>query len=193
MFSPGQYIWVVLPKLDFPDPRGERRAFSITLGVQNQNAVSIQFRNSDSGYKKTLVSLHRGDKVQILGPFSSSYVPNTNYSNIVLIAGGVGIAPFLSILRPLEMTKAQIPTKYTLLYLNSSADSGVFYDELQRIASLNSIPFNNHIGGFKENLLSSWINFEQDTFFICGPKGMVDGVYPVLATKDVPYEHMHFE
>ncbi len=187
----GQYIWVMLPRLSYPDLKGEMRAFSITSSISNTDSFTIQFRNSDSGYKKTLLSLPNGSKVKIIGPFGSSYVPSKKYKKVVLIAGGVGIAPFLSILRSLEQTDIDI--QYTLIYVNSSPELGVFNEELTNITSLHNFPFINYIGSINETLFPTTLNYEEDIFFICGPKGMVDEVYKILTSKGVSFEHMRFE
>lgn len=190
-YSPGQYVWVALPELAYPDANGEQRAFSITSSVSDPDSFSIHFRNTESGFKKTLLSLAPGSRVQIIGPFGSSYVPTDDQKKVVMIAGGIGIAPFLSILRSID--KTQNHTQYTLLYLNASADSGVFYDELTRITSSHNFPFINHVGKPNEAIFPPSVDFANDIFFICGPHSMVDSIYQILLTKGVPLNRMHFE
>lgn len=189
-FDAGQYVWLVLPKLDFPDPKGERRAFSITSSPLDKTRIVVQYRDSDSGYKKTLKNLTQGSTVQILGPFGSSYVPRPEQQKIVLIAGGVGIAPFLSILRSQDQSASG---RFKLIYVNSSPDAGVYFEELKKITTDRNVPFINHIGSFKENLFPSDIDWMNDYFYVCGPIGMVDAVYKILASHNVPFEKMHFE
>ena len=53
-FVAGQYIWLILPHLLFPDPKGKRRAFSIASSPRENN-FTIVFRFSQSGFKKTLM------------------------------------------------------------------------------------------------------------------------------------------
>ena len=190
-YSPGQYIWVVLESLSFPDQRGTRRAFSISSSVGDLNTFTIQFRNTNSGFKNTLLSLPIGTKVKILGPYGSSFIPSNEFKNVVMIAGGVGIAPFLSILRSLKELQNQ--TRYTVMYLNSAPESGIFFDELNKIATENNYPFINHIGDFRENILPMSVDYSTDIFFISGPVEMVNEVYRILSAKNVPFEHMHFE
>lgn len=190
-FLPGQYIWVILQQLAYPDLKGERRAFSITNSTSEKNKVTIQFRASESGFKKTLLGSPIGSQVKLIGPFGSSYVPTNNQKNIVMLAGGIGIAPFLSILRSLESTNDQ--NKYTLITINSSIETAVFQDELREITKNHNIPFISHFGRFNHQLFPQSVNFEQDTFFICGSKSMVNAVYEILLKKNVSPEHMRFE
>lgn len=189
-YLPGQYIWIVLPKLLFPDPKGERRAFSIITSTQNSNEISIIFRMSESGYKKTIISMQEGDEVKAIGPFGSSYVlDEKRESSIVMISGGVAIAPFISIIRSYNPSN---PIKLKLIFTHSS-DHSCFGTELLELAKEKNIPFTNFTGGFSEKLLFSDINYAIDHFFICGPQGLIEKVYEVLSKKDVPYDHMHFE
>lgn len=190
-FKAGQYVWVVLQQLATPDPKGEQRAFSITSSEFSPDKITIQFRSSESGYKKTLLKLPLGTTVKIIGPFGSSYVPTISQKMIVMVAGGVGMAPFLSILRSLGEKNAE--RLFVLIYINSSPETGVFYNELNNICKEHNFPFVNHVGEFRENILPSIVDFSNDTFFICGPAGMVDSVYAVLKTKNVPFDHMRFE
>ncbi len=187
--APGQYIWVVLPELKYPDPRGEQRAFSITSRASEGNAFSIHFRKSESGYKKTLLSLPSGSKVKIIGPFGSAYISASK--RIVMIAKGVGIAPFLSILR--SIGKTDDDTRYTLIYLHSDSESTLFHDELMNLSSVHHFPYIHHEGSLDESLFPTTIDFSRDDFFVCGPSAMVDETYTILATKNVPFEHIHFE
>lgn len=98
-FVAGQYIWLEIPYLTSPDPRGNRRAFSICNSPNNDNLLKIIFRTGMSGFKQSLASLGVGDKVLVHGPFGISFTLDENTpQNLILIAGGTGIAPFLSII-----------------------------------------------------------------------------------------------
>ena len=191
LFSPGQYVWIVLPKLISPDLKGNRRAFSIVSSTLEKNKVTVIFRNSESGFKKTLISLPIGSPVQMIGPFGSSYVPRETQKNIVMIAGGIGIAPFMSILRSLDSMQNQ--TKFSVITVNSAIESSVFQDELRAITQKYSIQFISQVGSFNSSLFPLNTNFEADTFYICGPSGMVDTAYEALKEKNVPFDNMHFE
>ncbi len=190
IFQAGQYIWVILPKLNFPDIRGERRAFSISSSPLDTPSITIQYRDSDSGYKKTLRTLDIGSQVKILGPFGSSYVVQAAQKCIVMIAGGVGCAPFLSILRSIDRYTSQ---KFKLISVNSSSESGVHLDEIERIAKDHRFTYINHIGSFEEHILPPDIDWANDIFYICGPSGMIDAVYKILVSHNVPFSHMRFE
>ena len=93
-FEPGQYVWVELLNLNFPDPRGTRRAFSIVSDPLVKNKLSIIFRISESGYKKTLISLPVGSDVHLIGHCGSFVLHDYIKIPTVFVAGGSGVASF---------------------------------------------------------------------------------------------------
>ncbi len=191
-FSPGQYVWIRLDKLLIPDPRGEQRAFSITTSPKNKTCISILFRKSDSGFNQSLRSLNNGDTVAIIGPFGSSYVPDLSISQqIVLIAGGIGIAPFLSIIR----SKNDLLQDFTiqLIYAQSEHDSTELSEEVKRTALQNNVRYCPIRGSFSKESFPSDIDFEHNHFFTCGPSHFVDAVYTYLNEESVTLNQMHFE
>src|SRR3989344_6597821 len=64
-FKAGQHLNLTLPELLFPDPKGGSRYLSVVLDPQNHGSISMVFRNSDSGFKKTLLSLPLGTKLDV--------------------------------------------------------------------------------------------------------------------------------
>jgi ferredoxin-NADP reductase len=132
-----------------------------------------------------------GSQVEIIGPFGSSYVPKAEQKHIVMIAGGVGVAPFLSILRSTD--SMEYTSRFTLITVNSSAETAVFQKELQELSGRDGCTCISHLGSLTNEVLPSTIDFRFDTFYICGPSGMVDSVCELLKQRGVPFGNMHFE
>lgn len=191
-FNPGQYIWLVVPKLNFPDPKGERRAFSITSSSTKKDKITILMRVSDSGFKKTILNLPLNSPLQIIGPFGSSYLVNPQIDkNIVMIAGGVGIAPFSSIIRSLQFYS--IPPKIQIIYCSTAPETSSFTADLDQLCSQNDILVNKHLGDFRENILPTGIDFLNDEFYVCGPEALINAVCTILTNKNVPMGRIHLE
>ena len=72
-FKAGQYVFVNLPKLNYPDDRGPRRQFSIVNSPNQKGIIVVTTRLSDSGFKKTLNELPIGTEVE-LGPVAGVIV-----------------------------------------------------------------------------------------------------------------------
>src|SRR5665811_189028 len=134
-FIAGQYVWVEIPILKENDPKGNRRAFSIFNIHDRENTIEIIARISESAYKQQLFELNTGDEVIIHGPFGSAFVVDEdNYpQNIIMIAGGVGIAAFKPVLEAIRTRS--IPMKCYLVYVNNDSESTPNLKELDLLKS----------------------------------------------------------
>ena len=125
-----QYVWVEIPNLAIKDVRGNRRAFSILNTKNDDNFIDIVARFSESGYKQSLFALDTGDDVTLYGPFGNSFVIDEKTpDNIIMIAGGVGIAAFLPMINTIKNEK--LKQRSYLIYLNKDEESTPFLDELK--------------------------------------------------------------
>jgi PAS domain S-box-containing protein len=135
-FQAGQYIWITLPRLFYDDERGGSRCFSIASSPNDTKFLSIAFRTSDSGYKRTFAEMAIGSEVEIEGPLGDMLLPEDIASPIVCVAGGIGITPFLSMLR--FATEQKKPYRITLLYVNRNPESVVYREELEELVRQNA-------------------------------------------------------
>lgn len=132
VFIAGQYIRVTIPKLLYADPKGSSRVFTIASSPNEKNKLSIAFRDSGSGFKRTLLELPRGSLVEIEGPFGHFVLPRDASRPLVFIAGGIGITPFLSMIRFANENKLNY--QITLLYANKNKENAAYLEELTSIA-----------------------------------------------------------
>lgn len=189
-FKPGQYVWIIIPTLHYPDSRGNRRAFSISSSSEDQKNIKIIFRKSGSGYKRTLLDLKEGSKVKLRGPLGNSFVLKGG-ENVCFVAGGVGIAPFLSIIRSIN-TFSDKPT-IRLVNLNSTSPKRFYTSELQKYSEEKKIEFVDYVGKFSSNLLEGLSGKKGADYFICGQQGMVNDVYKKLKALGIKDVNMRFE
>jgi predicted ferric reductase len=83
-------------------------------------------------FTATIGETRAGDRAVVHGPFGRfSYVFHPEEKDLVFIAGGIGITPFMAMLRHMRDTGSAI--RVTLLYGNPDRDSIVFRDELGEI------------------------------------------------------------
>lgn len=128
-FKAGQYCFITLKDLKYPDDRGNRRHFSIVNSPNKKGIIIFTTRESDSGFKKTLDELAIGTEVE-LGPIAGVFtLPDDTKKTLVFIAGGIGITPFMSMLQYLKETNN--PYNITLVYSNRDQSSTAFLDEIQ--------------------------------------------------------------
>ncbi|GIG19853.1 hypothetical protein Cch01nite_05770 [Cellulomonas chitinilytica] len=100
-FRPGQWIELHLPH-DGPDGRGSRRVFSVATppslahGPSDGLAVAFRLTPAPSSFKRTLVALPPGDVVRATAVGGDFLLPRRADVPLLLVAGGIGITPFVS-------------------------------------------------------------------------------------------------
>jgi ferredoxin-NADP reductase len=129
-FKPGQAIDVILPQPAAPGAEEMRHAFSI-VSAPHENELVVTTRMRDSAFKNALAGLAIGAPALVEGPFGSLTLHRKQERPAVFIAGGIGITPFISMLRHAAKTGAQ--QQLVLLYSNRRPEDSAFLTELQRL------------------------------------------------------------
>lgn len=191
-FTPGQYIWLRLHNLSFPDPRGAQRAFSLCSSPQEKRIIRICFRTSESGFKRTLLSLPMRSTVFISGPFGGNFLLSEKNSNYVFIAGGTGVASFLSILRDEQTWESN--RRITLLFANRSKESAPYREELEALSKEQKQFELHEVYGLVSDLAILGTQLGQNVpCCVSGPQGFVDAIYRLLMGKVTDASLIHFE
>jgi ferredoxin-NADP reductase len=206
LFRPGQFIDLILPVTATTVSHGLTQTFSIASSCFASDILVVT-RMCDSHFKRALSVLPLGTEVSIRGPMGSFVVHNHLSRPAVLVAGGIGIAPFLSMLSSAAIDKAHPPV--FLFYANRYVEDAAFMDTLWDLEMSNRnfhfVPTFTRIGlghgGWKgatgpisAQLLSKHINNLQDPiYYVAGPPGMVSGAYQTLVELGVPEENIQIE
>lgn len=142
-----------------------------------ESDICITFREGISAFKRALQSVIPGDRLYISQYGNDySFQLKKNQSS-VLIAGGVGIAPFRSMLK--EMVDNGDKNDVTLIYLNQN-EQFLFKEELDAWAkvlpnlSLTYISTEDINRNKREKLILTLIKNKNQNFYISGPPGMVE-------------------
>ncbi len=131
-FAAGQAVELEL--IDAPAEDGQsRRAFSLVSAPFEQE-LAVATRMRDSAFKRALKALPEGASVRIDGPFGDLMLDNIGRPE-VLIAGGIGITPFMSVLR--QAAHDRSPRRLFLAYSNRRPEDAAFLDELQLLERRN--------------------------------------------------------
>lgn len=128
-FRAGQAFEVILPG----GAEGEdgRHAFSI-VSAPHEGELVFATRMRDSKFKHALGALPLGASLDIDGPFGSLILHKKLERPGVLIAGGIGITPFMSMLRSAAEQRRE--QTLLLLYSNRRPEDTAFLAELQSLA-----------------------------------------------------------
>jgi ferredoxin-NADP reductase len=150
-FKAGQAIDLVLPATSVNDVQLARHTFSI-VSAPHENCLTIATRMRDSPFKQAMNTLSEGADVGLDGPFGSLTLHSNRQRPAIFIAGGIGITPFVSILR--QAAKEQLAQKFILIYSNRRPEDAAFLAEFQahkeQMPNLQFIPTMTQISQSKQ-------------------------------------------
>lgn len=194
-FDPGQYIQLGVPELLYSDYRGTSRQFSIASSPFDLEKISVVFRESGSGFKRTLKELPINAPVIIDGPHGFYTLPEQSDNPFILIAGGIGITPYLSMARSFEKKHLNFPIR--LLYGNRNRESAAYLEELISIASrVKNFSVRSVFGRIDREFILQNVgvnNLQHFTWYIAGPPAMVTSVRSTLSLLKVSDEEIFTE
>lgn len=194
-FKSGQYIQLGVPELLYSDYSGPSRQFSIASSPLDREKISVAFRESDSGYKRTLKELPENSPVIIEGPHGFYTLPENSDHPFILVAGGIGITPYLSMARTFE--KKGLNFQVRLLYGNRNEESAAYLRELLSIADrVRNFSVRSVFGPIDKDFIIKNVgvnNLQHFTWYIAGPPGMVTSVRNTLSLLKVSDEKIFVE
>lgn len=108
-YVPGQYIELHLRNVE-NDPRGASRTFTLT-SLPDEEVISFVLKHFglQSPYKHALQSLQSGGSARIDDAMGDLVLPKVPAQPLVFVAGGIGIASYVSMLRDLLERKEERP------------------------------------------------------------------------------------
>jgi len=205
-FRPGQAIDVTLLNPPETDSEGNIRTFSIA-SPPYEDGLMVATRMRDSAFKRVLKSMPLGTAVKIDGPSGSLTLHKNSSKPAVFLAGGIGITPFLSILR--QAAHEKLPHELFLFYSNRRPEDTPFLDTLNELQKTNPkfrfVPTMTEIGkshqkwigqtGFIDSsMLANTVSSVQGPiYYIAGPPGMVAAMRQVIVTAGADEDDIRTE
>lgn len=197
-YKPGQFMFVSLKR---DGKTSEEHPFTISSSPAREEVCFTPKELGD--FTSTIKDTKTGDKAYIDGPYGVFSFLNVPGDKLVFIAGGIGITPFLSMLR--YMKDKNISKEVFLFWGNKSEKEMPFPDEFkelsEELAGFTFVPVmsnqedwpheKGHITG---DLIKKYVeNYKEYEFFICGPPPMLKAVLKALADMGVSEEKIHVE
>jgi benzoate/toluate 1,2-dioxygenase reductase subunit len=195
-FLPGQYVNVGIPgtaltrAYSFSSPPGGARASFVVRNVPGGRMSS--FLTGDA---------RPGQQIQMTGPFGSFYLRPVVRPTL-LLAGGTGIAPFLSMLEKLAEEGSDHPVRMVFGVTNDHDLVAIEQlDALSRrlpafeyrtcVASPDSA--HGRKGYVTSHIDAEWLNDGDADVYLCGPVPMVEAVRGWLEASGTPPRNFHYE
>lgn len=205
--KPGQYI-AVFVKPDGWEYR-EIRQYSLSIAPNTRNyRISVRRENQGIVSAHLHENVNEGDILQLTPPFGEFSVNVDPEATVVLISGGVGLTPLMSMLYSLlDRNHAG-----EIHWVHAAEHSGVdaFRDELkERTASYSNVHHHvwyrvpqpgdvpgvtfDHTGIIDLNLIRDRLNKPGTQFYLCGPLGFMEHVGAQLKQLAVAESNIHYE
>jgi 3-phenylpropionate/trans-cinnamate dioxygenase ferredoxin reductase subunit len=180
-FKPGQFAWLTLGNSPF---NIEEHPFSFSSSAEQVGSFTLSIKELGD-FTGKVKEFKKGDKAYIDGPYGV-FTPDrhNDLSGLVLIAGGVGVTPIMSILKTMADRKDKCPILF--IYANEDMDSATFYEEIEQLKNVLNIkvvhvmnePDDDWEGekGFIDNdLLEKYLpeDLKSRIYFLCGPDPML--------------------
>lgn len=204
-FKPGQAVDISIP-VGGPDRATELHSFSLA-SAPGQDDLVIATRVRDSAYKRALANLSIGTSVTMDGPFGMLDLSASSTRPAVLIAGGIGVTPFVSILQDAAANGS--PRAWALLYSNRRSEDAAFLGELRQLerdmASFRMVAnvtraerFVGSAGGLVGRIDEAQVrrvtsDLADPVFAVAGAPGMVQSMYELLTAMGVADEDIQIE
>ena len=195
-FLPGQYVNVSIPGTTLT----RSYSFSSPPGTEQ---VSFVVRNVPNGRMSEFLSkqVHIGQEMRFSGPYGSFYLREVKRP-ILMLAGGTGIAPFLSMSDVLAKTGFSQPVRLVFGVTNDTDLTAL--EQLDAIAAQHpqftyrtcvAATGSSHPrkGYVTQHIETEWLNAGDVDMYLCGPTAMVDAVKNWLNEAGVKPAGFHYE
>lgn len=171
--KPGQFIYIALPNFTL------RRPISIATIDKEKRELTILFKILGKGTRE-LSMVDSGLTLDCIGPNGNGFSiePETT-KKALLIGGGIGVPPLHNLGRSLKAEGIEVTS-----ILGFQTESHVFYEnEFNKFGETVIVTDDGSYGkkGFVTNFIPPQASF--DTYYACGPTGMLQAVIQKLEDK----------
>jgi ferredoxin-NADP reductase len=128
-------------RLTAEDGYQAQRSYSIASSPEREGEVELTVERIDDGEVSTYMHdvLIPGDRVEVRGPIGGYFVWEASMTgSLLLIAGGSGVVPLMSMLRHRAAAGSKNPT--CLIYSSRTLNDIIYYSELEKLRATNGGP-----------------------------------------------------
>lgn len=193
-FAPGQFVWLNLGHSPFSLTE---HPFSISSAPVDRPRIAFTIKESGD-FTNGIGEVPVGTRAYLDGPHGSFTPAGREATGLALIAGGVGFAPIMSILRHLRAERYPHPVR--LVYGNRVETQILYRDEIEALREvldfeahlvLSELPpgWGGEVGELTPEVLHACLDLERPAewlYFVCGPTPMMDSVERTLQELRVP-------
>lgn len=211
-FRQGQYITVRV----LVDGVEHRRNYSLCSSPYHDEPLTIGVKRVQGGVVSTYINndLRPGAVVEVYPPMGNftKELDAAYRRHFVLLAGGSGITPLLSILK--SVLRVEVQSTVTLIYANQRPETAMFSTELHTLKErfgdrfrlveifedTETSPRSSYRGRLDAAMARTVLADEPrrpdvsaTEYFVCGPAGMMQGVLQTLEALGIEERRIHRE
>ncbi len=202
-FRPGQFAWLTAWKTPFSDTE---HPFSLASSAERTDSIQMSIKNLGP-FTQRIQSLRAGERVYVDGPYGSFNLDrHPEAQRLVMIPGGIGVTPIMSMLRTMADRGDKRPIM--LFYCNREWETVTFKEEIKDLESkldLKTIytiekppaDWGGESGFLNRDILGKhtpegWVA-EGTGVFLCGPAPMMNAVEGELLAAGYTHKQIHSE
>lgn len=193
-YKPGQFLTLRLPHHDGMVARCY--SLSSAPGVDDQLKVTVKRVKDGRGSNWVCDTVLAGHEIEVLAP-SGTFTPRSLDTDLLLLAGGSGITPVMSIIKS---CLSRGTGRMLLVYANRDEQSVIFHAELRalvaehpsRLVVLHWLETVQGLPSLRplQEIVRPWAHAEA---FICGPAPFMDCAADALKELGVARDRIHVE
>ena len=205
--KPGQYLTIRLDNPDFP---GLKRNYSISCAPNAMHyRISVKREDAGQGGSRYLhEAVEVGAIIEATPPAGEFFLPEKPERPVLLVSGGVGLTPMVSMVETIAARHPALETHYIHGALNSATHAmdrhvrGLAQQHGRiSVATFYSAPAANDKAGDTHDhdgvITAEWLSHNtplQDAdIYVCGPKPFLRHIIGDLARAGVAKDRIHFE
>lgn len=195
-FRPGQAITLILTEPP-PEANSKLRIFSLVSAPFEAGLTVATRMREGSAFKRALKGLPPGAKLELRGPRGVMTLHEDRSRVAVFIAGGIGITPFMSMLR--QAAHDRLAQPLLLICSNRRREDTPFLAELQDLARQNDnfrllARMTDRDGFVDQETIKSFVgDVVAPVYYLAGPPAMVNAMKTVLRDAGVGDEDVRSE
>jgi len=199
-FQPGQFAWLTIGHGPWSM---QEHPFSIASSAQQSGRIAFTIK-ALGDFTSSVGAIQPGQIAYVDGPYGAFSPDRDDATGLVLIAGGIGIAPLVCMLRTLA--DRGDPRSITLVYAYRDFDNLTFREELDSLATrlqlrtvivLREPPsdWSGERGMLTPEMFARQLpaDCRLCQYYVCGPQPMLTVVETTLRKAGVSLGRMHFE
>jgi NAD(P)H-flavin reductase/NAD-dependent dihydropyrimidine dehydrogenase PreA subunit len=194
----GQFILIKVS-----DQHEMYRAYSIAGIEDNGSVIKISVMKAADGYGTSIIfsEFNEGDEIELKGPMGHELIVDKEFENVLLVAGGIGITPFIPIIEDLTENENKVKNVKLIYGVNEEEQflyRDFFEDMDKRSDKFDFVPVvafdENWKGekGFVTDVINK-LDIDKYKIYMCGPEAMENAARNLLLEKDFDMKNIYAE